>query len=202
MKTLTRFTPTTRYVPVDAVPYTRDGVGAIVYWYTTRAGKVAAIAYHGKSLKSDWHFCFRSEAARQERSDQHLENFADHAERMKERQGKRRAFRHTLAVGDILKASWGYDQTNIDYYEVTAVVSGQTVEVREIGSISRDTGWLQGECVPSPGQFVGPPQRKRVMEGNCIKFASYKYAYPVDKQTIPGVPGVAIYPTAHWTAYA
>ena len=199
---MTRYGVTTRYIPEGSTPYARGGVDAIVYWYTTRAGKLAAIAYHGKSAKSDWHFSFRSEEARTERSNQHLDNISDHAERMKERQDKRKAFRHTLAVGNILKASWGYDQTNIDYYEVTAVVSEQTVEIREIGSISRDTGWLQGECVPSPGRFIGPPERKRVLEGNCVKFASYKYAYPVDKQTIPGVPVVVIYPTAHWTAYA
>jgi hypothetical protein len=191
-----------RYIPEGSTPYARKGVDAIVYWYTTRAGKLAAIAYHGKSAKSDWHYCFRSEGERQAKSDQHLHNISGHAERMKERQEKRKAFRHVLKVGDVLKASWGYDQTNIDYYEVTAVVSGHTVEVQEIGSISRETGWLQGDCVPSPGRFIGAPERKRVLEGNCIKFKSYKYAYPVEKQTIPGIPGVVIYPTAHWTAYA
>lgn len=200
-KTMTRYRMSL-YIPKDAILYTRDGVDAIVYWYTTQHGKLAGIAYHGKANTSDWHFTFRSEADRLKRSDAHLDAIAGHAKAMTERAEKRRAYRHTLQIGDIPKASWGYDQTNIDYYQVTAVVGPQTVELREIGSISRETGWLQGDCVPSPGHFIGNPMRKRVTEGNCVKFASYKYAWPVDKQTIPGVAGVAIYPTAHWTAYA
>lgn len=193
---------TSRYIPKDSTPYTREGVDAVVYWYTTAAGKLCAVAYHGQSAKSDFHLSFRTAEARQVKSNAHLDNCAAHAVTMQERKEKRKAYRHTLQIGDILKASWGYDQTNINYYQVTEVLSGQTVEVREIGSISRETGWQQGDCVPSPGSFVGEAFRKRVTEGNCVKLASYKYAWPVEKQTIPGVEGVAIYPTAHWTAYA
>lgn len=193
---------TSRYVPKDATAYTRDGVDAVIYWYTTTAGKLCAVAYHGKSAKSDWHYSYRTEEARKAKSDAHLDSYAEHAVLMQDRAEKRKAYRHTLEVGDILKASWGYDQTNIDYYQVTAVLSGQTIELREIGSISRETGWQQGECVPSPGSFRGEAFRKRVTEGNCVKLKSYKYAWPVEKQTIPGVEGVAIYPAAHWTAYA
>jgi len=199
---MTRLGPAPRYIPDDATPYTREGVDAIVYWYTSKAGKLAGIAYHGKAMKSDWHFIFRSEEARTARSNEHFDNIAGHAKSMTERKEKRKAYKHTLQIGDVLKASWGYDQTNIDYWEVTAIVSAHMVEVREIGSISHDTGWQRGECVPAPGRYIGAPERKRVLEGNCLKFKSYKYAYPVEKQTIPGVPGVAIYPTAHWTAYA
>lgn len=190
-----------RYIPDDSTPYTREGVDAVVYWYESK-GRYAAIAYHGQATKPDWHYWYRTQESRQAKTNEHFENIASHAQRMQERAEKRKAYRHTLQVGDVLKASWGYDQTNIDYWQVTAVVSGQTVELREIGSISRDTGWLQGECVPAPNKFLGDPMKKRVTEGNCVKFASYKYAYPVEKQTILGVEGVAIYPTAHWTAYA
>lgn len=190
-----------RYIPEGSTPYTREGVDAVVYWYEGQ-GRYYGIAYHGKATHSDWHYSFKTEESRKAKSNEHLDNIASHTARMQERAEKRKAYRHTLQVGDILKASWGYDQTNIDYWQVTAVLGGQTVELREIGSISRDTGWLQGECVPAPGKFLGEPMKKRVSEGNCVKFASYKYAYPVEKQTIPGVEGVAIYPTAHWTAYA
>lgn len=41
-----------------------------------------------------------------------------------------------LKVGDILETSYGYDQTNIDFYEVIAVrgAKGMTVDLQEIGS--------------------------------------------------------------------
>lgn len=42
-------------------------------------------------------------------------------------------------VGDILIASWGYDQTNVDYYQVVALVGTSSVRIRKI----------QSECVRS-----------------------------------------------------
>lgn len=45
-------------------------------------------------------------------------------------------------VGDILYSSWGYDQTNIDWYVVVAVSpSGKTVTLREVA----------GTCIDEPG---------------------------------------------------
>lgn len=179
-----------RYIPDGATPQTRGGIDAVVYWYTLKTGRPGAVAYHGNAVKSDWHFRFRSEESRHAKTEEHFAHWQAHTITMQERAEKRKTYRHTLKIGDVLKASWGYDQTNIDYWEVTAVIGSQTVELRKIGSISHDTGWLQGECVPAPGRYLGEPMRKRVTEGNCVKFASYKYAWPVKKQTIPGVEGV------------
>ncbi len=38
----------------------------------------------------------------------------------------------TLQAGDILSASWGYDQTNVDFYQVTRLIGNQSVEIRKI----------------------------------------------------------------------
>ena len=35
-------------------------------------------------------------------------------------------------VGDIFKASWGYDDTNTDFFQVIALVGEQSVRVREV----------------------------------------------------------------------
>lgn len=66
---------TGRYIPTDATAYTREGVDAVVYWYTTTAGKLCALAYHGTSAKSDWHYSYRTEEARKAKSDAHLDNW-------------------------------------------------------------------------------------------------------------------------------
>jgi hypothetical protein len=40
----------------------------------------------------------------------------------------------TVKVGDIFYCSWGYDQTNIDFYQVVELsASGKTAKLREIG---------------------------------------------------------------------
>jgi hypothetical protein len=106
-----------------------------------------------------------------------------------ELKAKKDAFRHTLKVGDILYASWGYDQTNIDFYQVVAVRE-KSVTLREINQNKTETGWLQGTCTPRKDDFVSEPVLKRVTEGNTVSFSSYKSAWPWD-----GTP-------KHWTAYA
>lgn len=38
---------------------------------------------------------------------------------------------HSLKVGDILSASWGYEQTNVDFYQVIALKGKTMVTVKE-----------------------------------------------------------------------
>jgi len=39
-----------------------------------------------------------------------------------------------IKTGDIFKCSWGYDQTNTDFYQVVRVISEKTIELRMIKS--------------------------------------------------------------------
>ncbi len=81
---------------------------------------------------------------------------------------------HGLVVGSILYSSWGYDQTNVDFYEVVAV-TGKQVIIREIAAkqVGRDS------VVPVPGKFVGAPMRKApsIYQGKpWVKINSYASA--------------------------
>jgi hypothetical protein len=110
--------------------------------------------------------------------------------------------KHDVKVGDIFQCSWGYDQTNIDYYEVTRVMASM-VEVREIAATREETAWLQGECVPAPGHYIGEPMRKRVAvygSGPCIRIYSFASAYRIKPTAV--VDGVKTFPVSNWSAYA
>ena len=67
-------------------------------------------------------------------------------------------------VGDILYTSWGYEQTNIDFYQVTDVHDG-SVTIRKIASRVVSGGRGTDEVVAVPDDFVGPPMKKRVQKG-------------------------------------
>lgn len=101
------------------------------------------------------------------------------------------------------RSSWGYDQTNIDYYEVTKLIGKTMVEIREIGaeSVSDNGPAMTGSCVPRPGHYIGEPMRKTVStyDGQSVRIASYASAYKIETQE---VGGVKVYPVDHWTAYA
>lgn len=66
-----------------------------------------------------------------------------------------------VKVGSIFYNSWGYDQTNIDFYEVVEA-KGMTVTVREIGQRRDRTYHDGGTCTPTKGQFKGEPMQKRL----------------------------------------
>jgi hypothetical protein len=64
--------------------------------------------------------------------------------------------RAEIKVGDILVYSWGYEQTNIDYFQVVEKSpSGATVKVREIASKTvESTGPMSARVAPVPGAFL------------------------------------------------
>jgi len=59
-----------------------------------------------------------------------------------------------VKVGDIFYTSWGYDQTNVEFYEVTGL-TGASVKIRQIASedVSSDSD-MHMRLVPKPGVYV------------------------------------------------
>lgn len=163
--------PRKGYYPDDAVAVDCNGTDAAIFTYT-RNGNVCAVAFHGRALKPDWQYRFKSPEQRDKRIQDFLEGRQDRAEMMAKRKAERTTDR-ALKVGDILKSSWGYDQTNVDFYEITALVGKQSVEVREISQNITNTGDMTGTCTARPGVYLSPPMTKRVKYGKSIQMASW-----------------------------
>ena len=92
---------------------------------------------------------------------------------------------HSLKEGDIFVYSWGYDQTNVNFFQV--IKTGEkTVAVREIEteSVPGTEGFMCDWCIPKPGVFRpgSKPARKLVRTvaedrpEYCLKFDS-DYGY-------------------------
>lgn len=82
--------------------------------------------------------------------------------------------------GDILYSSWGYDQTNIDFYEVVGLTKTM-VAIRQLDSkIVRSSG--QSDYVmPVPGRYAGKVKRRktRYYRGKLsLSLNSYSVASP------------------------
>lgn len=61
-----------------------------------------------------------------------------------------------VRVGDIYYASWGYEQTNVNFYEVVALKGKKTAVIREIaGECIGGFSW-QGKKRPCRGEYIGP----------------------------------------------
>ena len=89
-----------------------------------------------------------------------------------------------VKVNDIFYSSWGYDQTNIDFYMVVDVTKS-SVKVVAIGEDRTYTGPMQGNCVPNLSAKGNKIITKRLNYYNnkpSFKIASYASAYPWNGQ--------------------
>src|ERR1700733_1209595 len=109
-----RFTRT-RYIPANSTPI--ETPLGVVYTYTTQGQKLAAVAYAGKSSKSAWHHSFRTQAQLDAKVSDFFAGLEAHQRRVAERRIEI-AQPHTVKLDEIIYNSWGYDQTNIDFYQV------------------------------------------------------------------------------------
>jgi len=163
------------------------------------AGKCYAIAFWGSAGRPYFHYSYRDAARREERLAEFFKSVEATAAYRAKQKAERDAAPRGLEVGDILKSSWGYDQTNVDYYQVTRLIGAKQVEIRMIGAQSEETGWLCGQCVPAPGKFIGGPMVKLARNGSVSVrgFASASKMQPVTE-----VAGKKIYSSSYWSAYA
>ena len=106
---------------------------------------------------------------------------ADRAAEMKARRAaERKAVQAAdfYAVGDILHYSWGWEQTNCEFYEVLAV-GPKSITIDQIGSQLRSAPGLSsmaGYLTPNRGFREGKPMTKRVGPGGVVRMASYGWA--------------------------
>lgn len=104
-------------------------------------------------------------------------------ERRKERQ---EATNKHVKVGDIFVASWGYEQTNVDSYQVIDLVGKSTVVIRQIAneSIEGSEGFMSDTVKPVKDAFIegAEPFRKRLTSKDWINLSSYKGASKWDGQ--------------------
>jgi len=193
--------PRTLYVPDSYVRYERPDLpeGCEVYY---DPNQLCAIAFSGRRSKPDWHYRFQSEARLQAKVTAWASGLQEHAARLLARKAERTR-PHDVKVGDIFRSSWGYDQTNIDFFECVGLKGSRQVLIRPIAAESMESAYLQGQCVPKPGVFTGEALIKNVITSEsepAVRISSYAHAYRM--KPVAKVAGVNIYPTSHWTAYA
>lgn len=76
--------------------------------------------------------------------------------------------------GAILYTSWGYEQTNIDFY-IVLERKPRSVVLQEIGQDKVQDGYDSGTCTPDPEHRIGEPFLKRLSKHGGVSFNSYSY---------------------------
>lgn len=139
-----------RNIPANAEAREFPAAAVIAYLYQSGKGP-ALIAYKGRQRKPAKFHIFPTEECR----DRILAEFIANETKNEDYKRTRRESVHGLAIGDIVYSEWGYDQTNVDFYEVVRVPSARSVVVREIKKDTTESapGSMTGKAMPKPGQF-------------------------------------------------
>lgn len=192
-----------RFVPEGYVLLAQDeALGIEVFGDPERN---VARGFSGRRNRADFAYRFNNAERMNAYIAEYVAGIVAQRDRVAQRRAERVAANRNAAVnvGDIFQAMWGYDQTNIDYYQVVAV-SGQMMQVREISQMREGNGYAdQGVCAPAPNRFVGEARRVRIQaSGESVYFRvnSFSSAYRINPVAV--VAGVPIYEEANWTAYA
>ena len=120
---------------------------------------------------------------------EHVEEFLaglERADQWKEERKIARAAAKVAALegvkeGDIYVASWGWEQTNIDAYQVVAK-KGATVTLREFAGASFEgsEGFMSDRVVPVKNEFIGGEFKKRIT-GKYINIDDVRSAGPAEE---------------------
>ena len=97
-------------------------VNAVIGIGTDSKGRPSAIGFTGTKGKPDFNYYFTSEADREKYINKFIEEQKQKLEYKAERKAKKQAptiYQVPFKPGDIIYNSWGYDQTNVDFYQVT-----------------------------------------------------------------------------------
>lgn len=160
--------------------------GCAVYTYTQRE-KLLAMGFRGSAARPEFHYVYQSEARRAEAIAEFFQSVTASQAFKATRRAEKSAWVNPLKVGDLLYTSWGYDQTNTDFYAVTKV-SGRRVAIREIAGDYQETGFLSGRSWPAvPLRFVGEETAHVAQpsgrDGGVYVKVGHHHAWPEQGQT-------------------
>lgn len=188
------------FIPAGANKVVDKYSDAVVYLYTTKKGKPAAMLFLGKKAKPVADFWYNSLPEREVAVMMVFEERQRIAELHKKQDEREaaKADKNKLVVGDILVSSWGYDQTNVDFYQVVGLVGKCSLKLRKIRGYKQYEGNMIGHVVPQTDDFIGEEFTKRWLVDHA-KITSFSYAYKWNTGTVAGVP---VGPDMEFSEYA
>ncbi len=127
-----------------------DGA-TVAYFYTGNNGKPSMLTYVGKRGKENSRYYYVDEKQRQAALTRFIEGVVYRQEQKEAAVAERKSSTTKLNVGDVVYTSWGYDQTNIDYFMITEISkTKKSVKVSKMTqAIRQATGPDSADVVPT-----------------------------------------------------
>lgn len=167
----------------------KNVTGGEVFWAKTALGRFRVVGFKGRAQKPFFNYVFKS-------YDDMVAYVTKTFKLIAEREALKVCEQAAIAkmdpgvrVGDIFVSSWGYEQTNVNFYQVVELKGVKTAVIRRIAGEREYDGPMSGKTTPVKDAFLerSQPKTKRIMitgkktDGTaCVyfKIESFEYAYP------------------------
>lgn len=126
------------------------------------------MVFKGRAKKPLHYYNFRNNSSLEAFVDK-MKQGADKREEMALADKKAIAeFELNINVGDVYVSSWGYDQTNVDFYKVTAV-KGKKITFQQIGFYSEENSeyYMSDRVLPNLDKNIGEEFNKIAKVCSC-----------------------------------
>jgi len=155
--------------------------GALEVYIVDNGPSYVAKGFKGKAAKPAFYYDFKTAERMAEYIDKFFADYAEMVEYKANEKAKAKAQKaeaaKNLKVGDIYYSSWGYDQTNIDFYKIVDVKGAKATLVKIAKSYLDSEFAYEDKVVPAPNVIVGKPMNKIVDQFGNFNIASYAGAY-------------------------
>jgi hypothetical protein len=143
-----------RQIPAGAREQKHPAANLVAYLYESQR-RPCLMIYKGRQARPIQCIAFTGAEGEASR-DRHLASVVkSHTDDMRWSHARRNA-RHELKVGDVLYRTWGYEQTNVDFYQVVRVPSDRSVVLRKLlADVVRNDALMSGKATPRQDQFHG-----------------------------------------------
>jgi hypothetical protein len=133
----------------------------IIVTYQNNRGHYSLKIYKKNAARPFVNYYFKSEQTRQKYIDDNIASAESRVSNKNRRKMARKAATKNavVAVGEIYRTSWGYDQTNVDFYQVVRV-KGCFAWLQEIGATY--VNGSESQIMPNPEHKIGSPKRKKI----------------------------------------
>lgn len=117
--------------------------------------KKNAIAYIGKSYKKSFYYRFKTVDEMEKYCLDWALETAKRFDKKRELQEKTRNINAAdhFSIGEIIYNSWGWEQTNIDFFQITEVTA-KKIRVKQIAQKTEETGFMCGNTSPIKDEFL------------------------------------------------
>lgn len=119
-----------RYIPknYELLDISNFAAGEVDLLFYVNSDQTEAMCFTKKSFKHTWYYRFNNTENLLLKVKQTIDNRLERQAAVKAER-KERFKPHKLKEGDILYCSWGYDQTNIDFYKVLEKIGKNKVKI-------------------------------------------------------------------------